>query len=381
MKVRMHTDALRRLRADVGMLMPSAGATDAKWCALFPKGQWHHHSGNDFNFDATLVAEFIANWKAAGSPPLPITLHHVEDDLASYEKAEASQAQGWIEDLRPGTGDIALEGAVKWTDDAKGLIAADKYRYLSPEWSMAHVDRRTGSEGGPWLYGAALLNDPFFHTMPRVAASEKQTTTQTQAAPKAKEQHMLKRICAALRLSESATEEEVVAALEKIVAANTEAETKLTAAAKAASETSALRATVDVLKASNESLEKKFAAAEVEKKELAVTTMIDGARREGKAMPAPLVASITVLAKHDFEEAKKLIAALPVDKALGKEVGVNGTGADTAETARAKLTAAAEAISKETGIKLSDARDRAYLKHPELAAIAAQNLTSPKERS
>ena len=33
------------------------------------------------------------------------------------------------------------------------------------------ANRRTGAKGGPWLYGAALLNDPFYDSMPRVAAS------------------------------------------------------------------------------------------------------------------------------------------------------------------------------------------------------------------
>lgn len=375
---------IQRYQADgMGLQLPKAEAADAKWCALFPKGNWHHWSGEDFDFNETLVAEFIASWKAAGSPPLPITIHHVEGDLASYEKASAAQAAGWIEDLRPGSGDIALEGAVKWTDDAKGLIAADKYRYLSPEWSMNHVDRRSGDVGGPWLYGAALLNDPFFNSMPRVAASTKPTQPTT-AAPKAKEQKMIKRICAALRLSETASEDEVVAAVEKLSATVTESEVKLTAAAKQNAAADAMKATLDVLKASNEALEKRVAASEVEKKEAALTALIDGARNSGVAMPEPLVATIKVLASHDFESAKKLVASLPKNPALAAELGASGKGnegEETPATATAKLNAAIDELAAK-GVNRFEARMQVLATHSKLAAIVAadtKNLTSRKD--
>ena len=57
-------------------------------------------------------------------------------------------------------------------EPAAAAIKADEKRYLSPTWSMSHANRRTGAKGGPWLYGAALLNDPFYDSMPRVAASD-----------------------------------------------------------------------------------------------------------------------------------------------------------------------------------------------------------------
>ena len=370
-----------RLRSDAGMLMPQGA--DAKWCALFPKGQWAHWSGADHDFNAELVAEMIANWREAGSPPLPITLHHLDDDASAAEKAIAAQAQGWIEDMRPGTGDIALEGAVKWTDDAKALIAADKYRYLSPEWSVQHRDRRSGETKGAWVYGAALLNDPFFHSMPRVAASAATKPTQpNQAAHQAKEQHMLKRICAALRLSETATEDEVVSAVEKLTASHTEAEAKLTAAAKQSAETTVLKASNEVLKASLEVLEKKFAAAEVEKQDAAILSLVDGARREGKAMPEPVVASITVLAKHNFEEAKKLVAALPKNPALAAEMGVSvkgNEGEETPDTANAKLNEMINTLAKTEGLNHFEARMKLIASQPKLSAIAAQKLSTRKD--
>lgn len=375
-----------RYQADgMGLQLPRADAADAKWCALFPKGQWHHWSGEDFDFNETLVAEFIASWQAAGSPPLPITIHHVEGDLASYEKASAAQAAGWIEDLRPGLGDIALEGAVKWTSDAKQLIAADKYRYLSPEWAMSHVDRRSGDVGGPWLYGAALLNDPFFNSMPRVAASSSRVTTQPPtAAPKAKEQKMIKRICAALRLSETASEEEVVAAVEKLSATITESEVKLTAAAKQTAAHDAMKLTLETLKASNDELAKKFAAADAEQRANALAQLISTARAEGKAIPAPLEASITFLAKHDFEEAKKMVAALPKNPALAAELGASGAGSseETPATATAKLDAAVEELVKASGMNRFEARMSVLATHSKLAAVVAadtKNLSSRKD--
>lgn len=388
-KPKVHTDALfARLIADVGMRLVADAGLTPKWNTLFPTGKWHHHSGTKLDLTRELAKEFIANWKAGGSPRLPITMHHAPGDEAKMSRAdleEAKKARGWIEDLRIGDGESLIEAAIKWTDATKKLIDADEYSYISPEWSMAHRDRRTGEVGGAWIWGAALTNEPFFDSMPRVAAShETQPTQPPDEAVKAKEQHMLKRLIAALRLPETATEDEVVAAAEKILASHTEAEVKLTAAVKQTAETAVLKATVDSLKASNDELSKKFAAAEEEKKSTQLTALIDGARRAGKAMPADLVANITAYAKLDFEGATKMVASLPVNPALKAEMGVStaGAGDETPESAHLKLTAAVDELAKKEGISHDAARQRVTKSHPQLASLIAsdaKNLTTRKE--
>lgn len=297
-------------RADVGQRIgverDEAGRV---WCQLFPLGEWHRQDfpGGKLMLTPALFAEFIQNWKAGGSPALPVDYNHDEDGPAS----------GWIEDLRiSATGE--LEGAVKWTEPAAQAIKADEKRYLSPTWSMSHANRRTGAKGGPWLYGAALLNDPFYDSMPRVAASAVPLTD-----PMEKTMDFKKKICAAMGMPEDTDDEALCAAIEaacKAKASAGEEAGKLTASLTAATEsTTKLTARVAELEAN----EKKHAADMFERDfEGAFKAALDEGRQ---GLPDMKDTLHSVAASVNLEAAVKLMAALPklpmAEKGIaGKEV-------------------------------------------------------------
>lgn len=296
------------------------------WCRLFPLGEWHRSDfpGGKLEITTELLQDFVANWKREGSPALPVDYHH-------EEQAEAS---GWIEDLRVGVD--GLEGAIKWTDDAAALIKADKYRYLSPTWTMSYVSRTSGEKAGPWLYGAALLNDPFFHSMPRVAASSADADESTHHPNK--EQHMsfMKRMAAALGLPEDTSEDAMVAACEEMKKAKAsagESEGKLTAALTAANDSTAkLQARVAELEAKD----KKHAEELFERDFEAVFAAGLAEGRTGlPAMKDTLKATAKALG---LDQAKKLIAAMgsvPL-------APVGTAGRPDADTADKSKTAAAK---------------------------------------
>lgn len=325
------------------------------WCQLFPLGTWHRSDfpGGKLELTPELLKDFIANWKAGGSPPLPVDYNHEEDGPAA----------GWIEDLRLSAAG-ELEGAIKWTDDAAEDIKADRRRYLSPTWAMQHVNRRTGTKGGPWLYGAALLNDPFYDSMPRVAASAASAATSpthppTEALAGQEKRMDKKRICAALGLPEDCGDEEVMAALEAKCKAS------LTAAADAEKLTAAVKAKDDTeakLKAALEDGEK-LRASLIERDAMA---LIDAGKREGKALE-PLKDIILAAAKRDMEEAKKLVAAFPVSvplKAEGAPVEAEKSGSPVEQF---------EALVAEklaAGMKATEAYRVVAAEHRELAAKA-----------
>lgn len=352
---------------------------DAKWNPLFPEGEWVHHTGGRQAYTPELVAEFIANWEAAGRPALPVTLGHVPDDLPFADREEAAKAKGWIEDLRASDGGgLAIEAAIKWNDAGKALIDADEVRYISPEWSMKHIDRRSGKVGGAWIYGAALTNNPFFNSMPRVAASDAPIPTHqpNPTASPAKEQHVnispLMR--ARLGLAEGATAEDVSAAFEKFIASQ-ESE-KLTAAAQSTKLT-ALAATVDALKASNEALVKQLDTEKATREATELKAVLDAAQREGKAMPDTLRASMADYAKAaGIEGVKTLVASLPVAaKSIGKEIGIAGD-----ESANhSKLWAAAKADLVKSGMKGSEAHMQLIRTNPDLARKAGVLTNTTKE--
>lgn len=335
------------------------------WCQLFPLGTWHRQDfpGGKLELTPQLLNEFIDNWRAGGSPPLPVDYNHEEDGPAA----------GWIEDLRLSAAG-ELEGAIKWTDEAAEDIKADRRRFLSPTWAMQHVNRRTGTKGGPWLYGAALLNDPFYDSMPRVAASAAPPTThQPPEALAGKDKHMdKKRICAALGLPEDTADEKVMEALEaacKTHASAGETE-KLTAAVSAAvkpveEKLAAVQAEAETLKASL--LERDVEA-------LCATAKLAGKPVEG------MREFIASAAKRDgMEAAKKLVDALPVVIST-QEKGVSGTSEKlTASVAVQQFEALVEEQLK-AGAKSRDAYRIVSAAHPELSGLAFPSTTTSTTR-
>lgn len=173
------------LRFDGVGIAPLDAEKAPKWNQLFLPGSFHRSDFPDgvITFDGAFFASLVDNWRREGARPLPVDYFHrgeTGDDLPLEEKIAA----GWISDLqaRPD----GVWGLIGWTDKARGFIAADELRYLSPTFTVDGLDRSTGQSQGPSLFGAALLNDPYLKELPRVAASAAAPTPQ----PQTKEQQM-----------------------------------------------------------------------------------------------------------------------------------------------------------------------------------------------
>lgn len=151
-----------------------AAAASPVWNVIMPAGEWHRKDFPDgkLKCDRGFFEAAIANWKKIGSPGLPINRFHwgsSDDTRVTDPKAKA--AVGFIEDLRINA-DGDLEALTAWNADGKADIEADRFRYISPEFHENWRDAATGDRQGPTLFGAALLNDPYFKTLPRLAANE-----------------------------------------------------------------------------------------------------------------------------------------------------------------------------------------------------------------
>lgn len=328
------------------------------WCQLFPLGKWARRDFPDGALELTpaLFEAFISNWRAGGSPALPVDYEHREDGPAS----------GWIEDLRTGARG-ELQGAIKWTDDAADDIKADRRRYLSPTWAMQHINRRTGDKGGPWLFGAALTNSPFFDSMPRVAASaasaaQPPTTSNTEALAGQEKRMDKKRICAALGLPEDCGDNEVMAAIEaacKSRASACETE-KLTAAVKTA---------VEPLEAKLKAAEEETAKLRAERVTEQAEALITEAKLGGKPVEAMREFILAAAHRDGIDAAKKLVAALPAGSLSTEEKGLNAKSDDGAEKMKAasvEYFAKLEAFAKEQKLPIASAtrifnRDNAEL--------------------
>lgn len=360
-------------RADIGQrLGTERDAAGRVWCQVFPLGEWHRKDFPDghLNLTADLLAQFIANWRAAGSPALPV----------DYEHEETGPASGWIEDLRQSPAG-ELEGAIKWTDEAAADIKADKRRYLSPTWAMQHVDRRTGEPGGPWLYGAALTNSPFYDSMPRVAAtatSVAETTQPTQTKERRMLPELKKRMAAALKCAEDCSDEDMVTAIEAKCASQASAsdvEGKLTAAVKtAADEAVKLTARIAALEADKAKHEKELFTRDFEAVfeaglkagRVGLPAMKDTLRATAEAMGLPVVKTLI--------DSMAPVALAPV----GVAGAAGGSTGDAAKTAEAEITAFVEEKMK-AGATYIDAMRAANIVKRDVVerAFSSTNSTKP----
>lgn len=140
---------------------------------------------------------------------LPIDFEHQSETLKDTH-AGPVPAAGWIKALeaRPD----GIWGRVEWTAQARDLIAAKAYRYLSPV--MMHYPQDTEVQ---WLKSAGLVHHPAL-TLTALASEEYPMETNepgTRDAP----MPLVQRLKKMLRLPDTATEDQVADALEEALSA------------------------------------------------------------------------------------------------------------------------------------------------------------------
>lgn len=367
----------RVYRADAAQRLPVAesvrrDAAGRVWCQLFPVGTWHRPDfpGGKLELTQRLAQEFEANWRAEGAPALPVDRHHVEDGPAA----------GWIENLDgSGAHGLGLWGAVKWTEAAATQIKADEYRFLSPTWAMSYASRTSGEKLGPWLFGAALLNDPYFNRMPRVAAAA-YSTQNPNIAQAGEETKMNKaRICAALGLPENTEDEKVMEALEsrcktaaaleveveeKDVEMAPEKEAMKASAAESAKLRAALTASTDAaakLTAKVAELEGKLKASAEAAFERDIAEVLKAPKAGLPAMADTLRATAKAMG---LEVVRQLVAALP--DVPTSEAGTSGKPVESSSDFRAQYEALVDEKVR-AGMRVTDAYRAVNLEHRDLA--------------
>ena len=143
----------------------------------------------------------VANWKAAGSPDILVDVDHASATGASTEAA------AWCNALE--ATDEGLFGVFSLTPRGRELVGGRSYRFVSPGWTLS-------PDGTPLsLCSVALTNRPNLPVRPVVNAGgaggrdpegpNYQTKGQPAMDPK--------KIAAALGLTETATEDEILAAI------------------------------------------------------------------------------------------------------------------------------------------------------------------------
>lgn len=166
-----------------------------EWVQLLPAGTFAGRDGRGpyHNPDPEEVIRLTRGWmSSAALDALPIDYGHAMEG----EDASAALAAGWITDLEARSGEVW--GKVAWTTEGERRVTGREYRYLSPVF--AHP--REGEKRVLFIQRAGLTN------LPNLIM---QSVNSSQASTQENDVDLLKRIAAALGLSEQADEATVLA--------------------------------------------------------------------------------------------------------------------------------------------------------------------------
>jgi phage I-like protein len=190
-----------RLSASIIALMTDAVGPDGKgWVHLVPNGSFRGVDGRGPYFVNNPGKIIQASRELAGQRQMVIDYDH-STDLARGRGGPVPAA-GWIVGLQARANGIW--GLVEWTKQAADFIAKREYRYLSP--AFLH-DEKTGEVGA--ILRAALTNVPNLDQLPALASANEAALMAAQE----NKQMDLKKLAAALGLPDTATFEDVLAAI------------------------------------------------------------------------------------------------------------------------------------------------------------------------
>lgn len=193
---------------------------------LSPFGEFTLHDGGKMNGTVqhctrAAFEAMVANWRAAGSPEILVDVDH------NSATGRSTEAAAWAKNLR--VEDCGLCADFELTPRGRELIGGRQYRFVSPGWTLA-------ADGTPLaLCSVGLTNTPNLPVKPVVNADDSGGLDPDDPKPD-NEGHQtmdIKMIAAALGLPETATEEEILAAVKAMkdkeaaaaeAAANAEAE-------------------------------------------------------------------------------------------------------------------------------------------------------------
>ena len=173
---------------------------------LSPFGEFALHDGGKMSGTVqhctrAAFEAMVANWKAAGSPEILVDVDHASATGGSTEAA------AWAGNLR--VDDTGLCADFSLTPRGRELVGGRRYRFVSPGWTLA-------KDGTPLaLCSVGLTNRPNLPVKPVVNADDAGGRDPDDPKPD-NEGHPnmdIKMIAAALGLPETATEEEILAAV------------------------------------------------------------------------------------------------------------------------------------------------------------------------
>ena len=291
-----------------------------EWIQLFPRGPKLETVNYDSREWTLSDPAAVAAASLQDGLDLPIDWEHAQAIKAP--RGERVETAGWIKQIKVRDG--VLMGRVDWTAEGAASVESKHYKYFSPYFLAAKAS------GEVWrIQHGGLVKTPAF-AMPALAKEQ----------GLGQEEPMLKKILEALGLAADATEEQAVAAVDKLKGDP--------AGAKASAVTPSLeqfvpRADYDAVKARAETAEGKLAKQADEARDAEIKRELDAAQKAGKITPATRsYYEAQCKAEGGLEAFKRFAAAAPEIAAPSGVSGdpPSGTAAGFASAEEAKIAKA-----------------------------------------
>lgn len=192
-------------------VMPQDIAAGAEtWIQLVKTGAFYDWRYGNFSITTQDLEAMLANFEA-NPASVPGDYDH------SFLMGEGSLSAGWTKALEIRADGTEMWGQVVLTERAAEQVAAGEYRFISPEFSLNHMNER-GEAIGPCLLAWGLTNRPFLEGMAEVslAASRDGRVLVCQSAaangnhPKEGTEMDLTKLRKALGLADDASEEVIL---------------------------------------------------------------------------------------------------------------------------------------------------------------------------
>lgn len=167
-----------------------------------------HNTHQDFMVDDESCQLIIRQFKERR---IDLVIDYEHQTLKNIQ----APAGGWIKDIR--RGEDALVAKVEWTQKAKEYLANKEYRYLSPVVMVRKSDHKAVA-----LHSAALTNTPAIDGMFAIVNSAGFPAGGIEERQGGKTMEFLQKLAAALGLPDTATEADVINAVEALTKKNTE---------------------------------------------------------------------------------------------------------------------------------------------------------------
>lgn len=198
--------------AACSMALPESSSREIQ---LTPTGEFRSFDGRPVEAKAWRMTASLAQLliAAAAARPTPYVIDYDHQTLHIEKNGQPAPAAGWFHKLewREGVGLFGVD--VEWTAKASGMIDAKEYRFISPVIGFAANGDVTG------LFMAALTNNPAILGMDEVltAAASMQFASLNASTTQESPMSLLEKLIALLKLPAESTDDDVAAAIQKLI--------------------------------------------------------------------------------------------------------------------------------------------------------------------